>query len=449
MTLTNTPLVRTEQMSGRAGWVWDTFATSVLMPTYLLALTITDYSSVKGRDNVTVWADSKEVAEVEGTFALELAPRVLEYFTNTFGIEYSLPKLDMMAVPSKGGAAMENWGLVLFDQQSLLIDLDADESEVGNILEHKYHVMEVVAHELAHQWFGNLVTLKWWSDTWLQEGLACYCSMIAQDALEPDSRAMERGLVERTLQVMRVDTGGRHRSMASPITSRSDIHSVFGPIAYSKGYALMMMLESILGRSTLLRGLSLYLARHAYSNAQGSDLFTALEEAAREEGRWPQGDLDSLLVTMQRWTHQAGLPLITATLNNGSLTISQEPFLPPRLCDLSCTQVGFSTGHVSVNDFSVNCQQGLCSHQDQSVDLCEVMKSPCGSNSTVEEVVWDVPITWMKVEEEENMAANWTEKEEQWMEELIPTWLSNKSMQVEVPPGTLPLLNKLGVGYYR
>ena len=77
------------------------------------------------------------------------------------------------------------------------------------------------------------------------------------------------------------------------------------------------------------------------------------------------------------------------------------------------------------------------------------MKSPCGSNSTVEEVVWDVPITWMKVEEEENMAANWTEKEEQWMEELLPTWLSNKSMQVEVLPGTLPLLNKLGVGYYR
>ena len=77
------------------------------------------------------------------------------------------------------------------------------------------------------------------------------------------------------------------------------------------------------------------------------------------------------------------------------------------------------------------------------------MNSPCGSNSTVEEVVWDVPITWMKVEEEENMAANWTEKEEQWMEELLPTWLSNKSMQVEVPPDTLPLLNKLGVGYYR
>ena len=77
------------------------------------------------------------------------------------------------------------------------------------------------------------------------------------------------------------------------------------------------------------------------------------------------------------------------------------------------------------------------------------MKSPCGSNSTVEEVLWDVPITWMEVEEEENMAANWTEKEEQWMEEFLPTWLSNKSMQVEVPPGTLPLLNKLGVGYYR
>ena len=169
--------------------------------------------------------------------------------------------------------------------------------------------MEVVAHEIAHQWFGNLVTLRWWSDTWLQEGLACYCSMLAQDALEPESRAWERGLVERSLQVMRVDTGGRHRPMASPITSRGDIHSVFGPIAYSKGYALMVMLESILTRSTLLKGLSLYLSRHAFSNAEGSDLFNALEEAARQDGRWPQGSLESFVVTMQKWTHQVDFHL--------------------------------------------------------------------------------------------------------------------------------------------
>ena len=210
MTLTNTPLEITEEMAGREGWFWDTFATTVLMPTYLLALTITDYSGVRGQNNVTVWADSKEVAEVEGSFALHLAPKLLEFFANTFGMEYALPKLDMMAVPAKGGAAMENWGLVLFDQQSLLIDLEGSEGEDGNkYMEHKYHVMEVVAHEIAHQWFGNLVTLKWWSDTWLQEGLACYCSMLAQDALEPDSRAWERGLVERTLQVMRSDNGGK------------------------------------------------------------------------------------------------------------------------------------------------------------------------------------------------------------------------------------------------
>ena len=206
MTLTNSPLEKTEEMVGKEGWFWDIFATTVLMPTYLLALTITDYSGVKGEDNVTVWADSKEVAEVEGAYALQLAPQVLQFFGKTFGVEYVLPKLDMMAVPRKGGAAMENWGLVLFDQQSLLIDLEAGEGEEeGNIREHKYHVMDVVSHEIAHQWFGNLVTLRWWSDTWLQEGLACYCSMLAQDALEPESRAWERGLVERTLQVMRVD----------------------------------------------------------------------------------------------------------------------------------------------------------------------------------------------------------------------------------------------------
>ena len=326
MTLTNSPLEKTEEMWGRAGWFWDTFATTVLMPTYLLALTITDYSGVRGQNNVTVWADSKEVAEVEGAYALQLAPQVLDFFAKTFGMEYALPKLDMMAVPQKGGAAMENWGLVLFDQQSLLIDLDGGDGEGGgNIVEHKYHVMEVVAHEIAHQWFGNLVTLRWWSDTWLQEGLACYCSMLAQDALEPDSRAWERGLVERTLQVMRVDTGGRHRAMASPITSRGDIHSVFGPIAYSKGYALMRMLESIMTRSTLLRGLTLYLSRHAYGNAQGSDLFNALEEVARQDGRWPQGSLHSFIDTMQKWTHQVDSPECPFSISPRPVCRSSRP----------------------------------------------------------------------------------------------------------------------------
>ena len=97
---------------------------------------------------------------------------------------------------------------------------------------------------------------------------------------------------------------------------------------------------------------------------------------------------------------------------------------------------------------SVHCQLGLCSHHDQSIDLCKMMRSPCGSNRTEEEVLWDVPITWMEVEQS-SLASNWTEREDQWTEEAFPTWLSNKSMQVELDPDTLPLLNKLGVGYFR
>ena len=128
-----------------------------------------------------------------------------------------------------------------------------------------------------------------------------------------------------TLQVMRVDTGGRHRPMASPITSRGDIHSVFGPIAYSKGYAMMIMLESIMTRSTLLRGLNLYLSRHAYSNAEGSDLFNALEEVARQDGRWPQGSLDSFVATMQKWTHQVNLPELQFSIFPRPVCRSSQP----------------------------------------------------------------------------------------------------------------------------
>ena len=137
--------------------------------------------------------------------------------------------------PGKNGA-MENWGLVHYDRPSLLVEPPAQggEGETTALSDHHIHVMGVVAHEMAHQWFGNLVTLRWWDEAWMQEGLACYCSSLAQDALEPTSHAWARGLATRTQMVMREDVGGKSRPMADRVTSRADIHSMFGQVAYSK-----------------------------------------------------------------------------------------------------------------------------------------------------------------------------------------------------------------------
>jgi len=220
---------------------------------------------------------------------------------------------------------MENWGLMIFDTTALLIDPDSNNDD------DRFWVLNVVAHELAHQWFGNIVTLDWWDQMWLNEGFAEYVSNIATHYIDPEIHTWERFYVEETQWVMYEDQDTRHHwAMTDPVTTRPDIDRKFGDFTYNKGGSVVRMMSEILTEEVFTTALSSYLATFAYSTATEDDLFFHLEEAAMKMGTWPQsgGPQGGLGETLKLWTNQAGLPLVSATKNCGTgecnLTLSQE-----------------------------------------------------------------------------------------------------------------------------
>ena len=214
---------------------------------------------------------------------------------------------------------MENWGLVLYSKATLMFDQEENDEEK------RWRVLEVVAHELAHQWTGNLVTMKWWDQTWLNEGFASYISHLGAEALDPlgADQSWARLLVHRTHSVMRDDARADSWALSDAVTSRSDVGRKFGSITYSKGASVIRMMESILGRSTLNHGLAIYFNNMQYDSAVEEDLFRDLEAAAVLDGKWPQDGAEDFEKTMKTWTNQAGLPLVTATRVGNNLTLEQ------------------------------------------------------------------------------------------------------------------------------
>ena len=304
----NMPLVKTEP-ANKTGYVVDTFDVSARMSSYLVAVAVTDYKSVTTGDNVTIWTPSEDLEAGRADYASVMAPEIMRYYAEYFNVKYPLPKMDLMYEPMKGGA-MENWGLVLFAPVTLLLDADADDTA-------RWTVVNVVAHELAHQWFGNLVTMDWWSQTWLNEGFAVFVSYLGSEHIEPDMNPWSRFLVREMQRVMKYDESSRyHWAMSDNTTDRADIERKFGMFTYQKGGSVIRMMESILTRPTFTKGLTNYLNSLSFSSALEDDLFFHLEAAGLEDGTWPHADPDttqSFSDAMKTWTNQAGLPVVTFT----------------------------------------------------------------------------------------------------------------------------------------
>jgi len=280
----------------------------------------------------------------------------------------------------------ENWGLILYSFDTVLYD-EANPDE-----EKKFRVAEVVAHEIAHQWFGNLVTMTWWDQTWLNEGFATYVSSLGVESLGAEFHAWGRHVVRRMFRVMSDDSKEDSWPLTGPPTNGGDVGEKFGSITYSKGASIIRMMEGILGRETLLTGLASYLFDLQYSNAIEEDLFGHLEIAGLSSGNWPQDDRLFFGQTMKTWTNQIGYPLVTVDTSDSSLVLSQAQYIDD------------------------------------------------GSDST--EQLWDIPITWVELSEDLS-AAEW--------EDVTPmTWLSTESKTVELSSGGLPIiLNKQAFGFFR
>lgn len=307
--LSNMPVIE-EKVDGHLKTV--SYQESPIMSTYLVAIVVGlfDYVEDHTSDGIKVRVYCQVGKANQGKFALHVAVRTLELYKEYFEVPYSLPKLDMIAIPDFAAGAMENYGLVTYRETALLYD--DQHSAAAN----KQRVATVVAHELAHQWFGNLVTMEWWTHLWLNEGFATWVSYLATDSLFPEWKVWTQFLDE-SIEGLKLDGLEESHPIEVEINHAAEIDEIFDAISYRKGASVIRMLQSYLGAKPFQRSLASYIKKHASSNAKTEDLWAALEEGSGE----PVNKL------MNSWTKQQGYPVVSVKVKDQKLEFEQSRFL--------------------------------------------------------------------------------------------------------------------------
>ncbi|KAI1107840.1 peptidase family M1-domain-containing protein [Jackrogersella minutella] len=291
------------------------FNPTPLMSTYLVAFIIGELNYIetnKFRVPVRVYAPPSSDIE-HGHFSLNLAARTLEYYEKIFGAEFPLPKMDMVAIPDFAAGAMENWGLITYR----VVDLMLDEKASGAAM--KERVAEVVQHELAHQWFGNLVTMDWWEGLWLNEGFATLMSWLSCNYFYPEWKVWENYVTDNLQSALGLDSLRSSHPIEVPVKRASEVDQIFDAISYSKGSCVLRMISTYLGEETFLEGVRIYIKKHAYGNTRTEDLWAALEQASGKPVR----------EIMSIWTKNVGFPVVQVTENeeDSSIQVKQNRFL--------------------------------------------------------------------------------------------------------------------------
>uniref|UniRef100_A0A669BIX0 Aminopeptidase n=1 Tax=Oreochromis niloticus TaxID=8128 RepID=A0A669BIX0_ORENI len=327
ISLSNMPVIKTVEVSG--GLLEDQFAPSVQMSTYLVAFVICDFKSVTGTTSsgvqVSIYAAPEKWQQTH--YALEVAVKMLDFYEEFFNIRYPLPKQDLIAIPDFQSGAMENWGLTTYRETSLLYD------PLTSSVSDKLWVTMVIGHELAHQWFGNLVTMEWWNDIWLNEGFARYMEYISVEATYPDLK-VEEYLLHTCFAAVGHDSLNSSRPISSPAENPTQIKEMFDTVSYDKGACVLHMLRHFLTDEVFQRGIVRYLRKYSYKNAHNQDLWDSLANVRT------QITLTSFLLVflnehkttttqtmMNTWTLQKGIPLVTVTRKGARLLLRQDRFL--------------------------------------------------------------------------------------------------------------------------
>ena len=301
------------------------FGESPKMSTYLLAFIVGDFASVEERAPngtlIRVWATRGK--EEQGRFAVENAVGLLNYFNSYFDIPYPLEKLDHIAVPDFAAGAMENWGAITYRETALLYDPENSSAAT------KQRIMEVVSHEMAHMWFGDLVTMEWWDDLWLNESFASWMGDKAVDHQYPEWNMWTQFVFQDTNSGLSLDGLRNSHPIEARVENPAQIRELFDAISYSKGGATLRMLENFLGEETFRQGLHGYLSANQYANARTEDLWAALEEASGQP----------VTAIMNTWVKQMGYPVLQADTHarDGArhVGLSQRRFLYDHLLDES------------------------------------------------------------------------------------------------------------------
>jgi aminopeptidase N len=310
--VSNMPVAREEPVTPSLKQV--AFAPTPKMSSYLVVLAVGEFERLTAQaDGVTVGVVTTMGKREQGRFALDSAVNLLRYFNDYFGVKYPLPKLDLIAVPGGFGGAMENWGGITFFESRLLFD------PAANPVSAQRGIFSILAHEMAHQWFGNLVTMGWWDNIWLNEGFASWMQAKAAERFYPQWRTWLNGSGAKQF-AMELDARPSAHPIQQPVGNETEAMALFDGITYSKGQALIRMLEAYLGEGAFRDGIRRYMAAHAYGNTTTADLWQELEAAAGK----PVGRIAST------FTEQAGVPLVIAQAvcsgDEQRLVLRQERF---------------------------------------------------------------------------------------------------------------------------
>ena len=291
-----------------------TFEKTPRMSSYLLAFVIGELHKKTARTKsgveVNVWATP---AQNENTldFALDIATRSIDFYDEYFGVKYPLPKSDHVALPDFSSGAMENWGLITYRESCLLADPELTPESSRRF------IATVIAHELSHQWFGNLVTMNWWNDLWLNESFANMMEYVAIDALHPEWRMWEDFATNEVTAALRRDSLDGVQSVQADVNHPDEISTLFDPaIVYAKGGRLLVMVRKLIGEEAFRAGLKSYFEKFAYKNTVGNDLWQELELASGQP----------IVNLMNAWISQPGLPVVSVSNSHDAAILSQERF---------------------------------------------------------------------------------------------------------------------------
>ncbi|CAK9820780.1 Glutamyl aminopeptidase [Anthophora plagiata] len=312
-----------------------TFAKSVPMSTYLSCFIVSDFVALtkmaKGHNDrkfpVSVYTTRSQ--QQKGAFALDIGVKIIEYYIQLFNIDYPLPKLDMAAIPDFVSGAMENWGLVTYREARLLYDSETSSTAKA------YDVVTIISHEFAHMWFGNLVTMLWWNDLWLNEGFASFMQYKSADAILPDWGLMDLFLIEQMHSVFVTDAKLSSHPIVQTVNHPDEITAIFDEISYKKGSSIIRMMENFIGSEGFYGAISTYLKKFTYHNAETADLFKILQESLP--------DKLNLTAIMDTWTRQKGFPVVNVKKSGNKYTLTQKRFLadPDATFDSSESEFGY------------------------------------------------------------------------------------------------------------
>ncbi|XP_062274018.1 aminopeptidase Ey-like [Scomber scombrus] len=299
------------------------FEASEIMSTYLLAFVVCDFTYIGTKPGaevlIRIWARRKAIEEGQGDYALNKTGPILEFFEKYYNSPYPLTKSDQIALPDFSAGAMENWGLITYRETALLYNPAV--SSNGD----KEWVATVISHELAHMWFGNLVTTRWWNDLWLNEGFATYVSYLGAHYAEPTWNMKDLIVLNEILGVMGVDALASSHPLSSKeedVQRPAQISELFDSITYSKGAAVLRMLSEFITEEVFSSGLHTYLEEFKYNNTVYTDLWRHLQMAVDKDGISLPTSLEDI---MNRWILQMGFPVVTIDTKTGKIT--QEHFL--------------------------------------------------------------------------------------------------------------------------